>query len=71
MTDIRPAKPWSVDGPADHGDGERYRSQAAAYEAVAELTGFGHKATVYHWQDGSWRLYERVEVAPAATEATP
>ena len=67
MTGIKPAKPWRVDGPADHGNGEQFRGQAAAYDAVAELAGFGHKATVYHWADGSWRLYEVIE-APAATE---
>ena len=68
MSGTKP-KPWRVDGPADHDDGETYRSESAAYDAVAELTGFGHKATVFHWEHGSWRLYEVIE-APSATEAT-
>ena len=70
MTGTRPAKPWRVDSPFDrHQDGRAFRGQSAAYDAVAEMTRAGRRATVFHWEDGSWRLYEVIE-APAATEAT-
>jgi hypothetical protein len=65
MTGTKPAKPWRVygRGPAstDH------RSQRAAYEAVETITKMGGRARVYHWEAGSWGLYEVIE---AATEAT-
>lgn len=54
----KPAKPWRVYGsnlPED------YRSEKGAYEAAAELVRWGHAATVWHWADGAWQLYERVE----------
>jgi hypothetical protein len=57
--DRKPGKPWRVYGP-DKNLSEDYRSQAAAYEAVGELTGFGHNTTVEHWEDGRWVLYERI-----------
>ena len=62
------SRPWRVDGPADKGDGQAYRSQGKAYEAVRELNGFGHDATVWHWEFGGGRLYEK---APAAGTETP
>jgi hypothetical protein len=80
MTGTRPAKLWRVDGPADRNGGEQFRSKSAAYDVVAELTGFGHTAKVYHWaatslpsvpsvpQGGEWRLYEVIE-APAEAKA--
>ena len=53
--------PWRVVGTNNlHAD---YSSQRLAYDAVAELTGFGHAAEVYHWEQGDWRLYERIEAA--------
>jgi hypothetical protein len=65
-----PSKPWRVTWPsvvsrAPHS--EDYRSQRAAYEAVASITR-QLSATVYHWERGDWRLYERVEPAPRETE---
>jgi hypothetical protein len=54
----QPSKPWRVRGPNLPED---FRSQKAAYEAVQELNGWGHVATVYHFEDGRWVLYERVE----------
>jgi hypothetical protein len=59
----KPSKPWRVDGPADRGNGQTYRSQSAAYEAVRELAGFGHDSTVWHWEDGRWRTYDKVSAA--------
>lgn len=59
----KPAKPWRVYGGASLTFSEDYRSQIAAYEAVQELTGPGHAATVYHWEDGRWVLYEVIEPA--------
>jgi hypothetical protein len=59
MADRKPSKPWRVYGANDLF--EDYGSERAAYEAVRELTGFGHPATVHRWQDGRWRLYEHVE----------
>jgi len=56
-----PSKKWRVYGANSlHED---YRSQSAAYDAVNELNDWGHTATVWHWEDGDWRLYERVELA--------
>jgi len=53
-----PAKKWRVSwGPSNATD---YPSQPKAYEALTEWTG---RATVYHWKDGQWRLYERIEPA--------
>ena len=51
-------KPWRVFGTNDLS--EDYESRAAAYEAVRELNGYGHPATVYHWIDGVWVIYERI-----------
>jgi hypothetical protein len=59
MSDRKPSKPWRVYG--DRGISEDYRSQRAAYDAVGMLTRLGHTAKVYQWEDGSWRLYERIE----------
>lgn len=55
-----PAKPWRVatriaDAPVD------CRSQKAAYEAVCGFADSGTPCTVWHWENGDWRLYERVE----------
>lgn len=71
MTGRPPAKPWRVYG--SRGLSEDYRSQRAAYEAVAVITAMGHAAKVYHWEagtavgpdrgHGSWRYYERIEPA--------
>ena len=62
----RPSKPWRVSGPNPLA--EHYRSESAAYDAVRELNGWGHAAVVEHWEDGKWRLYERVEPVPPHPE---
>jgi hypothetical protein len=69
MTEARkPSKPWRVYGA--RGMSEDYRGQRAAYDAVNTITRLGSKATVYHWEHGSWRKYEVIEpetaIAPAA-----
>ena len=71
MADIKacpPSKPWRVYGPREFSTD--HRSQRAAYERVKSLTRhLGTKATVNHWEDGSWKLYERVE--PSTPEEAP
>lgn len=63
-----PSKPWRVHGPNPlHED---FRYQPAAYLAVKELADWGHTATVYHWEGGDWRLYERIEPREADTRKT-
>ncbi len=54
-----PAKKWRVYGA--RGLSEDFRSQRAAYEHVRSTVARGATAKVYHWEDGSWRLYERVQ----------
>jgi hypothetical protein len=59
MSDRAPYKPWRVYGA--RGMSTDFRSQRTAYEYVSGLTQkFSTAATVYHWERGSWRLYERV-----------
>lgn len=61
MTTIKPrppSKPWRVTWAG--GNSEDYRSQRAAYEAVQSITRM-LTATVYHWVDGVWVLYEIAE----------
>ena len=59
MTETRaPAKKWRVYGA--RGLSEDYRSQRAAYDAVNTINRLGSKATVYHWENGRWVLYERL-----------
>lgn len=55
-----PSKKWRVRWLATAAD---YRSQALAYEQVRRITGRRTRATVYHWKDGGWQLYERCEPA--------
>ena len=59
MNERKPAKPWRVYGA--RGIGTDYRSQRAAYEAVATLTKMGIRARVWQWESGSWGLYEVIE----------
>jgi hypothetical protein len=54
-----PGKPWRVY--SANNLSEDYRGQKAAYEAVRGLTGFGHTATVWHWEDGGWVKYEVID----------
>ena len=64
-----PSKPWRVEWPSvvnGNPNSEDYSSQRAAYEAVRSITGLRVKATVYHWVQGVWVLYEHCE--PIATE---
>ena len=62
MTDRPPAKLWRVYGPRSFSTD--HRSQRAAYERVRAVTkNLGTTAVVYHWQDGSWLLHERIEPA--------
>ena len=61
-----PAKKWRVYGA--RGLSTDYRSQRAAYDAVASITNAGTKARVWHWEDGSWRLYEQIEPARGGSE---
>ena len=61
MSDRKPSRPWRVHGA--RGLSTDHRSERAAYEAVKTIT-TGHgatRATVYHWENGSWKLYERVD----------
>ena len=74
MADRKPSKPWRVYGA--RGISNDHRSERAAYDEVQTLLRNGTKATVYHWEDGSWRLYERIDpakepwqVLPAKTDA--
>ena len=62
--DRPPSKPWRVYGA--RGMSEDYRSQRAAYEAVSVITRGGNPAKVYHWEDGTWRLFERID--PVTTD---
>jgi len=59
-----PSKPWRVDPTRGVGWGYYFRSQPTAYGKVQALTAKGETATVYHWENGDWRLCERVEPVP-------
>ena len=59
--DRPPTRKWRV---YFRGISADYRSQRAAYDAVRTATTLGTKTKVYHWEEGSWRLYERIEPAP-------
>ncbi len=64
-----PSKPWRVTWPSlvtTAPNSADYRSQRAAYEAVESVTRIV-AATVYHWEDGDWRLYERIEPPSVTT----
>jgi hypothetical protein len=68
-----PAKRWRVYGP--RGISEDYRSERAAYEAVATIVRLGNWAKVYHWEPspggGSWKLFERIDAAPSSLVPAP
>jgi hypothetical protein len=55
--DRPPAKSWRVYGA--RGLSTDYRSQRSAYEAVKTLTGMKVPVRVWHWENDSWRLYEK------------
>lgn len=59
--DRPPAKRWQVRTPTSCED---RRSQKGAYELALGLANALLSSEVWHWEDGSWRLYERVEPAP-------
>jgi len=66
-----PSKPWRVTWPSlvnRDPHSEDYRSQRAAYEAVESITRNRIKATVWHWENGDWRLYEIAEPVPPQGE---
>ena len=65
MTGTKPAKPWRVYGA--RGLSTDHRSQRTAYEAVATITKLGFRARVFHWEAGSWGLYEVIEAPAEAT----
>ena len=58
---MNPSKRWRVYGA--RGLSTDYRSQRAAYEAVATITKLGNTARVHHWEYGVWKLYEIIEPA--------
>ena len=65
MTTKTPAKRWRVITPERAGD---HRSERAAYDALntytadADITVFGRMATVWHWENGDWRIYEHARI---------
>ena len=63
---MNPTKRWRVYG--SRGLSTDYRSQRAAYDAVAAITRTGIPAKVYHWEYGLWKLYELIDPAPVAPE---
>ena len=59
MTYPAPRKKWRVEWP-----GENIAYYRSTYEAVRSITEHvGLKATVYHWADGHWQLFEHCEPA--------
>jgi hypothetical protein len=71
MTPRPPAKPWRVYGA--RGISEDYGSKRRAYETVESIAGSGTRpggtrAKVYHWEAGSWKLYEIIEPIPLEHE---
>ena len=71
MSSKTPSKRWRVTylyAAIDH------RSERAAYDAVNELAGnvtpaeLGKQATIHHWEDGRWVLYERVKLTEGGWE---
>ena len=54
-----PAKPWRVH--ADHGFTTDHRSMVMVLEQVKVVHQWGMTASVYHWREGEWRLYEELE----------
>lgn len=55
-----PSNRWRISGVRGAGN-LHYRSERAAYDAVEIFVAGGEKVTVYHWEDGSWKLYERID----------
>jgi len=59
MADIKtPSKRWRV---ISSGVVTDYRSENAAYEVVRDLAKAAARVRVEHWEDGHWRLYERIK----------
>lgn len=50
---------WRVRAPL--ADDRRFSTQANAYVYVKNLTSNGLGCTVYHFDNGVWRLFERLE----------
>lgn len=53
-----PTKRWQVRTP---GACEDRRSEKGAYDLALGLARNLLHAEVWHWEDGRWRLYERIE----------
>jgi hypothetical protein len=60
-TDRPPSKRWRVHGA--RGISTDHRSERAAYEAAKSILATGARITIHHWENGSWRLYERIDPA--------
>lgn len=69
MADRPPSKRWRVYGA--RGISEDFRSERAAYDQVQTLLRNGTKATVYHWEQGGWVLYERIDPAKEPWQVMP
>ena len=59
-TASKPSKPWRVNGGSGTSTFD-FRSQRAAYDHVKAIIRAGHKARIYHWEDGRWALYEKID----------
>jgi hypothetical protein len=59
-----PSKPWRIYTP--NGNSFDYSSMREAIDTAQSIIAGGGRATLYHWRDGSWHLYEL-----AATEGLP
>ena len=63
-----PSKPWRV-YVADGQSSADYRSERAAYAAVKDWRDAGITVRrVEHWENGEWRLYERIDPESPAPE---
>jgi len=69
MADRPPSKKWRVYGA--RGISEDFRSERDAYDRVQTLLRNDTKATVYHWEEGGWRLYERIDPAKEPWQVLP
>lgn len=61
MTSRKPSKPWRVEAYAPELVAKTFRGQSAAYEHVQAHLADGWRASVWHWEEGRWCLYERLE----------
>lgn len=54
-----PYKRWRV--AVEGKQGVPFRGQIAAYEYARDLATYGEAIIVHHWENGDWRLHERIE----------